>query len=141
MLLHEIMTLQPTTIGPEASVLEAAQRLQEARVGCLLVVKDDVLEGVLTDRDIVVRCLASGHNAGSCRVSSHMTQPVVTAPHTMDVLEAAHLMTEHSIKRVPITEHGRLVGVVSSSDVAAAIDRPVHDLLVGMRKPRRVSPP
>ena len=137
MLLYELMSLQPVVVTPQISTLDAAAKMRDANVGCLVVASaDDRVLGVLSDRDIVVRCLAerSTHDLSACTVAQHMTSPAITAQHTLDVLEAAHIMTSHGIKRLPVTERNHLVGIVSSSDVAAAIAGPMSDLLLGMKK-------
>jgi signal-transduction protein with cAMP-binding, CBS, and nucleotidyltransferase domain len=67
-----------------------------------------------------------------------MTDPVITAAREADVFVAARIMTENKVKRLPIAQGGELVGVVSFSDIALAMDQPLHNLMVGMGAARQV---
>jgi IMP dehydrogenase len=113
--------------------------MQEANVGCLVVVREGLVQGILTDRDIAVRCTSGGHDPQQCMVAVHMSSPVVVVRPNTDLLEAAHLMLQRRVKRLPVVEDGRLVGLVSLSDVAKAMDTPLHELLIGMGAGRRAA--
>jgi CBS domain-containing protein len=113
--------------------------MAEADVGSLVVMNEGALEGIITDRDLVVRCLSGGHDSSTCWVSEHMSAPVETVEPTADMLDAARRMTERQIRRLPVVDDAEVVGVVSLSDVALAfdvalehMDRSLHDLLRGM---------
>ncbi len=142
MQLQTVMALDPVTVQADATVAVAAARMRDGNVGCLVVMDKRKVVGVITDRDLVVRCMAkgAGHAPDICLVSNHMSHPVVTRPAQTDVLAAAHLMKEARIKRLVITDIGELVGLVSFSDIAIALDKPVHDLLLGMAAARRMTP-
>jgi len=77
--------------------------------------------------------------ATSCQVSNYMSSPVITAQPGMDILDAAHLMAEQKVKRVPVVEGNQLIVLVSFSDVAQAMPSPMHDLMVGMGAARRIA--
>jgi CBS domain-containing protein len=137
--LRTIMAYKPITVGPHETVPRAAAKMRDANVGCLVVTTGGTVVGIVTDRDLVVRCLGAtseDHNPAECAVSAHMTQPVVTAGPEADVLEAAHLMTQQKVKRLPVVHGSDVIGLVSMSDIAEALERPVHDLLVGMGSAR-----
>jgi len=139
--LRTIMAYKPITVGPHETVPRAAAKMRDANVGCLVVTTGGTVAGIVTDRDLVVRCLGAtteGHNPAECTVAAHMTQPVVTAPPEMDVLEAAHLMMQQKVKRLPVVHGSEVLGLVSMSDIAEALERPVHDLLAGMGVARRL---
>lgn len=138
MLVRQIMRRQVHTVAAHATVLDAAQRMRDAHVGCLVVAEDQVL-GIVTDRDLTVRCLAQGHNPVWCRIDQHMTTPVVTVEPDTDILDAARTMVEHKVKRLPVVALGRLAGLLSLTDIALAMDRPVHNLLMGMGATRRAA--
>lgn len=138
MQLKDIMAKKVVTVTGEESVADAARKMREANIGCLVVTNTRSVKGIITDRDLAVGCLSDGHDARRCEVSHHMSSPVITAGPNMDILEAAHLMTEKKIKRLPVVEREQLVGLVSFSDIAQAMDRPMHDLMVGMGAARRV---
>lgn len=138
MRLRDIMAKKVLTIKADDSVSAAALRMKESNVGCLLVVGSGP-QGIITDRDIAVRCVAEEHDTCECQVSQHMSNPLITATPDMDVLDAARLMTRKQIKRLPIMEGQKLVGLVSLSDVALALDKPMHNLLIGMGAARRAA--
>ena len=135
--LGELMVKNVVTASKQDSMAAAAKRMRDARVGCLVVADGPAVQGIITDRDLIVRCVAGGHKAEECRISEHMSSPVMTAGPSMDILEAAHLLTEKQVKRLPVVEEGRLVGLVSVSDICRVLVRPMHDLLIGMGGGRR----
>lgn len=137
MRLEQIMAVNVATIFSTDSIARAACEMKERNVGCLVVIDGSEVRGMITDRDIATRCTGEEHDARGCRVFEHMSGPAIVATPTMDVLEAAHLMTTAQIKRLPIVVNNRLVGLVSFSDVALALDKAVHDLLLGMGGARR----
>jgi CBS domain-containing protein len=111
--------------------------MREASIGCLVVTNEGKVEGIITDRDLTVRCLTEGHNPLLCPISHHMSRPVITAGPGMDVLYAAHLMSNKKIKRLPIVEGDQLIGLVSFSDIANAMIHPMAHLLAGLGASRR----
>ncbi len=135
--LKDIMTTDVITVTGEDTITSAAQKMREANVGCLVVANDGTVEGIITDRDMTVNCSSEGHNPQQCNVSQHMTSPVITTEPDTDILDSVRIMTEEQVKRLPVAEDGRLVGLVSFSDIAEALDQPMHDLLIGMGAVRR----
>ena len=136
---REIMSTHVYQVRQEESTAAAATHMQEADVGCLVVVGADLITGVITDRDLAVRCLSESHDSRECRVEEHMSSPAITVGPAADMLEAAHTMTTKSIRRLPVVDGDELVGLVSLSDIALAIDTALdsmqgalHDLLLGM---------
>jgi CBS domain-containing protein len=138
MKIGDVMNREVRTVRGDQSVREAAALMREANIGCVVIARSARIQGILTDRDLTVGCLAAGHDPAACTVDGHMSAPVITARPEMDLMEAAHLMTERRVKRLPIVEGDQLVGIVSFSDVAQALDAPMHDLLMGMGAARRV---
>jgi len=138
MKLKDIMSKNVLTLGANESVTTAAKRMKALNVGCLIITGSGV-QGIITDRDLAVRCIAAKHASNDCKVGDHMTKAVISAEPDMDVLDAAHLMTERQVKRMPVMDHGKLVGIVSLSDIAIALDKPMHDLLLGMGAARRAA--
>ena len=137
--LREIMKKNVITVTDEESIANAARKMREANVGCLVVTNNGrSVEGIITDRDMTVDCLSQAHNSEQCQVSRHMTSPVISAEPNWDVLGAVHLMTEKQIKRLPVVENGQLIGLVSFSDIAQALEPPMRDLLFGMGAARRL---
>jgi CBS domain-containing protein len=137
--LKDIMAKHVVTIAEDESVFKAANLMRQASVGCLVIVSADWVQGIVTDRDLTIRCLGEGHNPVLCPVSAHMTSPVITAGPNLEILDAAHLMTNKKIKRLPVVESDRLVGLASFSDVANAMVQPMSYLLAGLGKSRRLA--
>lgn len=119
MKLREIMTNTVVRIHPDESVAVAARTLQRYNIGALPVCGNDGrLCGLVTDRDIVIRCLAAGRQPASTPVREVMTTQIVSAQPDMDAAAAARLMGRQQIRRLPVMENGRLCGMVSLGDLA-----------------------
>lgn len=125
--IQEAMTSNPTTISPSTSAREAAGLLKSENVGSLPIVEDDRLVGVITDRDLAVRVLAEGRDAET-PVSEIASTDLVTIDPQQSLEEAARLMAEHQLRRLPVCEEdGRLVGILAQADLAQS----GHDSLTG----------
>ena len=123
MKLRDIMTRTVVTIHPEESVAVAARTLTHYNIGALPVCGNDgKVCGVLTDRDLVTRCLASDRAAENTKVREIMTGQVVSASPEMDTAVAAHLMGRQQVRRLPVVENGKLCGMVSLGDLAVRED-------------------
>ena len=119
MKVKEIMTRNVIGVGPEETVEVAARTLQRYNVGALPVcTSNGKLCGVVTDRDLVIRCLAAGMEPSSTQVRQVMTGQVTSVDGDMEVSVAAHLMGRQQVRRLPITEDGKLCGMVSLGDLA-----------------------
>ncbi|HKX75472.1 MAG TPA: CBS domain-containing protein, partial [Acidimicrobiia bacterium] len=114
----EVMTPDPYTLGPEATLAEAARIMRDADIGDVVVTNaDGQVAGILTDRDIVVRALADDRDPTDT-VESAWTQDVVSVSSRSAVAEAVSLMRQHNIRRLPVVDDGALVGIVSLGDLA-----------------------
>ena len=119
----QIMTKNVIGVGPEESVEVAARTLERYNVGALPVCgANGKLCGMVTDRDLVIRCLASGMQPKQTKVSQVMTGQVTSVDAEMDVSVVAHLMGRQQIRRLPVTENGWLCGMVSLGDLAVRED-------------------
>lgn len=117
--MREIMTDSVIKIDPEETVAVAARTLTHYNIGALPVCgKDGKLCGVVTDRDLVTRCMATDKTPETTKVRDVMTGQVVSASPEMDTGVAAHLMGRQQIRRLPVVENGRLCGMVSLGDLA-----------------------
>ncbi len=118
MQIRELMTANVTTCTPESTLTQAAQLMKQENVGSIPVVQDNRLVGIITDRDIVVKCVANGSSCDSMTTSTAMaTNPVTCSPDT-DAHEAARLMAREQIRRLPVVDNGRLVGICALGDLA-----------------------
>jgi len=119
MKIQELMSPSVIKIHPEESVSVAARTLTHYNIGALPVCgKDGTMCGMVTDRDLVIRCLAAGKDPESTRIREIMTGNVVTAKPDMEASVAAHLMGQKQVRRLPVVENGRLCGMVSLGDIA-----------------------
>lgn len=119
MTIRDAMTAPAVRIHPKETVWVAARMLERENIGALPVCgSDGRLCGVVTDRDIVTRCLAAGRSPGTTAVEEIMTTAVVSARPDMDLELAAGLMGRRQIRRLPVTENGRLCGMLSLGDLA-----------------------
>jgi CBS domain-containing protein len=128
---REIMTENAECVREDQTVLEAAQKLTELGVGALPICgNDDRLKGMVTDRDIVVKVLGVGKDAGSTRAGDLAQGEAVTIGADDDTTEILRTMTSHKVRRLPVIDGHRLVGVVALADVARTLPDPqVGDLL------------
>jgi CBS domain-containing protein len=117
MKLRDVMTPNPRTLEPSASVQEAARLMRDADTGVVPIVENGRPVGLVTDRDIVVRAVAEG--AGANRpVREVATTDVVTAAPDMSTDEAANLMGQRQVRRLLVCEGDKLVGIASIGDIA-----------------------
>jgi CBS domain-containing protein len=114
----DVMTPGVESITSSDALRDAAKTMRDGDFGSMPVVDDGRLVGMLTDRDIVVRGVAEGLDPTACRVADVASREVVTVAPDQDLDEAMDLMAQHRVRRLPVVEAGRLVGVVSQADVA-----------------------
>ena len=115
-----VMRKELKKIAHDASVRDAAKRMRDEHIGSLFVEKSNKLIGIVTDRDIVIRCIASGHNPASDTVEHCMTQQTITISPEDDIEQAARKMEQEEIRRLAVTENGKLVGVLSHGNLIQA---------------------
>ena len=119
MKVRELMTSPAIRIGQDETVEVAARTLAHYNIGVLPVCAGDGrVCGVVTDRDLVTRCLAAGRMPGATKVRDVMTGSVVAAQPDMEAGVAAHLMGRQQVRRLPVMENGKLCGMVSLGDLA-----------------------
>lgn len=118
MLVGDIMSKRLSAVSPRMTVREAARRMRGADIGAVPVLAGERLLGVLTDRDIVLRCVAAGRSPEQCRVEEIFTPGAVTIEADAPLEEAARRMALHRVRRLPVTRAGRLVGMISLGDLA-----------------------
>jgi CBS domain-containing protein len=115
---RDAMTQNPRSLSPSDTVTDAARALKDEDVGSAPIVEGDRLVGILTDRDIVTRVVAEGRDPSSTSVRDVASSELVTAEATSDLDEALRLMAQHQVRRLPVVEQGRLVGILAQADVA-----------------------
>jgi len=117
MKLQEIMVRDVVQAAPDETIGVAGKRMRESAVGCLVVTVEGVVKGIITDRDLLA-CLAQAHDPYRCKISAHMYRPVHVLGPDEDHVAAAQVMHAKRVKRLPVAQHGKLLGIVSLSDLA-----------------------
>jgi len=113
-------------VAPDTAVSAVAQRMKELDVGAMPIAKDGKLLGMITDRDITIRCVAGNENMSKVKAKDVMTQGVVYCRDNEDVEDAIRLMEGKQIRRLPVLDEAmRMVGMVSLGDVSHALPRDI----------------
>ena len=138
MKISEVMTRNPEVVRPDATVQEAARKMDALNVGALPVCDGERLVGVVTDRDLAVRAVANGRDPNRTAVVEAMTPELVYALEEQGIDDAVELMREHEIRRLPIVDdRRRLVGIVALADLATRTAAAMAtEALEGVSKPR-----
>lgn len=117
MKVREVMTSSVDWVTPDTSVVEVAQLMKKDDVGSIPICTDNRLTGIITDRDIVLKVVAAG---GDCNISvkAIMSSDVISVSADQDVHEAADLMSRYQVRRLPVVDNGKLVGILAIGDLA-----------------------
>ena len=120
---REVMTSAPVTLRPGQPLTTAAAAMRDQGIGAVLVADDGKLQGIVSDRDIVVRAVADGRDPGSTTLADVCSSDLVTVTPDEDADEAVRRMRQHAIRRIPVVaEGGKPVGIVSIGDLAIERD-------------------
>lgn len=114
----EFMTTRLVTMDGTDTLAAAAQEMRDSAIGDVIVTNGDEVIGIVTDRDITVRGVAEGLDVNTTPLSQILTQDVVTVSQYDDAVAAADLMRTYGVRRLPVIEEGRLIGLVSLGDLA-----------------------
>jgi CBS domain-containing protein len=120
--IRELMTPNPVVLPGTASVHEAARAMRDAQIGDVIVIENNQVCGIVTDRDIVVRILAETRDPATTTLADICSHSIVTVTPTESVEEAVRLMRTHAIRRLPVVDGGQAVGIVSLGDLAVERD-------------------
>ena len=119
--IKDAMTTKPVSLPASATVADAAQQMRQLDIGDVLVEQEGQLAGIVTDRDIVVRAIAEGRDVTS-KLGDIVSSEVVCITPAESADDAIRLMRERALRRVPVVENGRPVGIVSLGDLAGERD-------------------
>ena len=124
------MTTNVTTVDRSATLVEAARFMKNGDIGNVLVSDGGTVCGIVTDRDIVVRAIAEGCDPNATTVGEICSADLVTLDSTASLEEAKKLMSDHAVRRVPVVDNGKPVGIISLGDVAieASGERALEDI-------------
>jgi CBS domain-containing protein len=124
LLVRDVMTRGVKTIRPEDTVLEAVSKMNKFHIGSIVVTNNGRPMGIITERDILVKVVEPCMDPASIRAKDVMSKPVITIEPNAAVEEAAKIMARARIKKLPVVEGGKLVGIVTTTDIARA--SPTH---------------
>jgi CBS domain-containing protein len=116
--IRQVMTASPTTVSPSTPVRDAARMMAEEDIGPLPVVEEEQLVGIVTDRDLVTRVIAENRDPATTTVGEVASRDVITIEADDDLSRALQVMARRQVRRIPIVESGRLVGILAQADVA-----------------------
>lgn len=136
MIVQDAMNKEVKTIAETSTVREAAERMREFRIGSLIVVKDSRLVGILTERDILDKVVAEALDSSTLKVKDIMTKEVVMISPDKDISTAAELMVEKRVKKLPVLQGKKLVGIITATDVCTAEPKIMEEIGALMLIPR-----
>jgi CBS domain-containing protein len=116
--IRDVMTANPITVDVRTPVPEAARVMRDHDVGDVLVIDDDMLRGIVTDRDVAVRAVADHGDVSNLPVGDICSTNPVTVEADDDVDRAIDLMRKEALRRLPVVDHGNVVGIVTLGDIA-----------------------
>jgi CBS domain-containing protein len=132
---RDAMTPDPRSIGASASVVEAARLMREQHIGSLPVTEDERLVGMITDRDITTRVVAESAVPEATSVGDVYSRDLISVEPNKDLDEALKLMVRHQVRRLPVVESGRLVGMVAQADIALKENERTGELVGAISEP------
>lgn len=118
MKISEVMSTSVVSVSPTQSVAEAAKLMSDNNIGAVPVADNGKIRGMLTDRDIVLRCVAQNLSAQTTKAGDVMTTGPVFVTGDTDVNDAMMLMSNEQVRRLPVLQNGKLAGFVSLADIA-----------------------
>jgi len=122
---EKAMSHPAITVAQDQSVQEAARLMRASNIGCLPVVRDEMLIGIVTDRDIVMRLCADNHAADSITVSELMSKNVSTCNENCSLDFAVHEMERNGVRRLVVTDGAKITGLISTDDIAKFCNEPL----------------
>jgi predicted transcriptional regulator len=129
-----LMSKEVTSLPRDASVLDAAKFMTDMNVGSLVVVEDGNRPvGILTDRDIMTKATAMEKDLRTLKVSDIMVSPVVTVTADKDIAEVTDLMHTHKVRRFPVVEDGRTIGVIALDDILVFLGKEMQDIATALK--------
>jgi CBS domain-containing protein len=119
---RDIMTRNPLTVESGDTVVAAARTMRDANIGDVVILDHGQVRGILTDRDIVVRALAEGRDPAGTTAGEICSRDVTTLSPSDPIANAVAIMRDQAVRRLPVVENGRAVGIVSLGDLAVERD-------------------
>lgn len=142
MIVKDIMQTDIEKVDAGVNIKEAAKRMSEKKIGCLLVVEDHKLLGIVTEDDIIKKVVVEGKSPHDITVADIMVKEVIHISPEETIEAAAQLMTDKSIKKLPVVGDKKLLGIVTATDMVAAEPKMMEhlgELLLFAKKPQRIA--
>jgi CBS domain-containing protein len=117
----EIALKEVHCASPDTNLNEIASMMREHGVGVIPICEEKKLLGIITDRDIVINCLAMTQDGAKCKAREFMSYDTITATPDMDLEEAAQIMSREQVRRLPVVENNNLVGILTLGDISRAL--------------------
>ena len=134
-IVRDAMTEGPRSIGASASVVEAARLMRKEHIGSLPITENEQLVGMITDRDITTRVVAEAADPNLTSVGDVYSRDLISIEPEGDLDEALQLMARHQVRRLPVVEDGRLVGIVAQADIALKENEKTGALVEAISEP------
>ena len=115
---EDVMVESVITVDVDSSVMKAVKIMNEHEIGCLVVTRRGKAVGIITERDLLQRVIGKSKNPSRTKVREIMTKPLIAGQPEMDLEDATRLMFQKRIKKLPVVDHGRLLGLITLTDVA-----------------------
>jgi len=119
---RDVMTTNPRTVEANETIVEAARQMRDEDIGAVVVLRGSRVAGIVTDRDIVVRAVADGRFPGGATIGEIATQEIVTVGPDDALDQALELMRSRAVRRLPMVEHEKAIGILSIGDIAVTDD-------------------
>ena len=142
MIVKEIMKTDVVKVAATTNVQEAAKMMTEKEIGCLLVVDEHKLLGIVTEDDIIRKVVREGKPPQDTTIKQIMVSEVVHISPEMTIEDAAELMTNKNIKKLPVVDDKKLLGIVTATDMVAAEPKMMEhlgELILYAKKPQRIA--
>ena len=142
MIVKDIMQTDVEKVDASENVKDAAKRMSAKKIGCLLVVEDHKLLGIVTEDDIIKKVVVAGKSPHEITVADIMVEEVIHISPEETIEAAAELMTEKSIKKLPVVGGKKLLGIITATDMVAAEPKMMEhlgELLLFAKKPQRIA--
>ena len=133
----DVMTVEVITVDKDKTVQEAANIMSQNRVGAIIVTDGERVVGIMTERDILLKVVAKSIDPKTTKVSDIMTREVILVKPDLELDDAAEIMLEHDIKRLPVIKGSRLVGIVTTVDMIRASPQMIKRLSELMHIPKK----
>lgn len=128
-MLRDIVNRELVTVEPDAKVVEVAKQMADQDVGSVLVLSNGKPRGILTDRDIVVRCLAKNIDVSDCTIENIMTESLETCNEEDGIFECIEKMRSAKVRRMPVVnQQGKVIGIISFGDLLAVLSKEFAEL-------------